>query len=98
MKRAYIMRNLALALSFLLLTLVSSVLADVILKDGKVVKVGRDAVVTPAGKIRIQDCTTGETSEYAGSSYELRKGKDCRTSPSKKMPPLDTRDKPMDPK
>jgi hypothetical protein len=81
------MRTFALCLSYLLLTLVSSsAFADVILKDGKVVKVGRNAVLIK-GKIRIADCTTGQISEYEQGTYEYRKGQDCATRPSDKAPP-----------
>jgi hypothetical protein len=87
MKGESIMRNFVFCLSYLLLTLVtSSGFADVILKNGKVVKVGRD-VVEIAGKIRITDCTTGEISEYEQGIYEYKKGRDCRTSPAKKKAP-----------
>lgn len=99
MKAEPIMRNVALCLSCLLLTLVGpSVFADVILKDGKVVKVGRNAVVV-AGKIRIADCTTGEIAEYDQANYEFKKGRDCSTSPAKKKSPMreEPPAKPQDP-
>jgi hypothetical protein len=65
-----------------------SVLGDVILnKDGKVVKVGKNAVVVGV-KVQIQDCETGKVYEYDSHEYQARPGDDCKVKrPAAPSPP-----------
>ena len=65
-----------------------SVLGDVILnKDGKVVKVGKNAVIVGV-KIQIKDCDTGKIYEYDSHEYHSRPGDDCVVKrPSAPSPP-----------
>jgi hypothetical protein len=65
-----------------------SVLGDVILnKDGKVVQVGKNAVIVGV-KIQIQDCENGTIYEYDSSDYQLRRGDDCAVKrPAAPRPP-----------
>jgi hypothetical protein len=81
------MRSLnACVVGLLFVGLASSVFADVILKDGKIVAIGRDAKLV-GEQIEITDCKHTVTSKYDRHQYEFKKGENCRAYPPAAAPP-----------